>query len=206
MKKIIFSAVGTLGLLAVVAIGVVQTGMIDIGADTPHGDWVTKWIGHAREQSISRRIADLKPPAGLANPERSRRGAGNYEAMCVGCHLSPGADDSEIRQGLYPQPPNLATASAEASTEGAARQFWIIKHGIMASGMPAWSKGGMDDAAIWDLVAFIQQLPKLSSEQYRQLVAKSDGHVHAGVENPVPAADRHDQKAPHHHDHGKHSH
>ena len=48
------------------------------------------------------------------------------------------------------------------------RAFWIIKHGIKMSAMPAWGKT-LDDAAIWDLVAFVRKLPEMTPETYAQL-------------------------------------
>jgi len=128
--------------------------------------------------------------------------------MCANCHLSPGVENTEIRQGLYPIPPNLALKRDHAtqSDSMAARQFWIIKHGIKASGMPAWSKGGMDDQAIWDLTAFLNVLPNLSSEQYRQHVAASDGHSHAGMDHPPQGAAVPSENKVHEHKPGKHMH
>jgi mono/diheme cytochrome c family protein len=37
------------------------------------------------------------------------------------------------------------------------------------SAMPAWGKT-LDDAAIWDVVAFVRKLPNLSQEDYQQLL------------------------------------
>ncbi len=139
----------------------------------------------------------------MSDASRIRRGAGNYQAMCAACHLAPGGPDSEIRQGLNPVPPELSKAIARANAGAAdARRFWIIKHGIKGSGMPAWSKGGMEDQAIWDLTAFLNALPSLSAQQYRQQVASSAGHSHGGVDEHAtgePAGEAHD-----HHSHGDH--
>ena len=38
--------------------------------------------------------------------------------------------------------------------------------------MPAWGKTHSDDL-IWDMVAFIRQMPKLSPDQYKKLVASA---------------------------------
>src|SRR3546814_1099025 len=54
-------------------------------------------------------------------------------AMCTGCHLAPGMSETEMSRGLYPAPPDLTKTTVEA-----AEAFWVIKHGIKASGMPAW--------------------------------------------------------------------
>lgn len=57
----------------------------------------------------------------------------------------------------------------------------MIKHGIKASGMPAWG-GSMDDEFIWNMSAFLQKLPTLDKAGYQALVASSDGHSHGGGE------------------------
>lgn len=201
MSKILVGIVCTLLAAIATASVAVYTGAFDIAADTPHAAVTYRLIAFARERSIARRIEDIVPPGNLGDMARVRRGAGNYAAMCSGCHLEPGVETSELRAGLYPQPPNLAKPDADRSheTAGAARKFWIIKHGIKASGMPAWSKGGMEDAAIWDLVAFVQLLPKMPAAEYRELVESSDGHSHAGRRNatdhsvaPKGVPDRHE--------------
>jgi mono/diheme cytochrome c family protein len=197
MKQILMGALGTLALAVVLAAGVFHAGLIDVAADTPHAPAVHRLIEWVRDRSIARRSADIVPPGDLADAARVRRGAGNYDAMCVGCHLAPGIADTEIRKGLYPVPPELADpAGFIDSARMDARRFWIIKHGIKASAMPAWGQGGMEDAAIWDLTAFLQVLPRLSPQEYRQEVAASEGHAHGGLPPPPAAA----------HDHGSHPH
>jgi mono/diheme cytochrome c family protein len=88
--------------------------------------------------------------------------------MCTGCHLGPGMERSEMSQGLYPPAPELA----RQSDRSAAERFWIIKHGVKLSAMPAWGKTH-DDQLIWDMVAFIGTLPKLSPEQYKAAIASA---------------------------------
>ncbi|QWP75260.1 cytochrome c [Lysobacter sp. K5869] len=156
---------------------VVWSGAYDVGADAPHTRPVYALLEYARERSIAARASGLSVPANLDDAERVRRGAGNYAAMCAGCHLTPGAGPSELSRGLYPAPPNLSQREVDAASA-----FWTIKHGIKASGMPAWG-GSMDDAHLWDLVAFLGRLPSLDAQGYRDLVARSDGHSHGGGEN-----------------------
>jgi mono/diheme cytochrome c family protein len=64
---------------------------------------------------------------------------------------------------MYPLPPSLA----QETVPDARIAFWIVKHGIKMSAMPAWGKS-LDDAAIWDIVAFLRQMPNMSPETYRQ--------------------------------------
>lgn len=213
MKSIIFSLLAAAGLLAATAAGVVHFGLVDVAADSQHSPAVFRVIEYARTQSVARQAASIAVPADLlGNAERQRRGAGNYHAMCVSCHLAPGMNDSEMRMGLYPQPPNLALAASSPlpAATAAARQFWVIRHGIKGSAMPAWSRGGMDDQAIWDMVAFLQRLPELSADQYAALVQSSDGHAHAGLEahhaEAEASATRTENTAAEAHNHADHVH
>ncbi|WP_455230830.1 c-type cytochrome [Geopseudomonas aromaticivorans] len=172
----------TLASLAAAAIGagVIYAGLINVGADDPHLAGVHALLTTARERSIAVRARDIEVPD-LNDAELIRAGAGNYHSMCIGCHLAPGVAPTELSQNLYPAPPNLAQIGANGNPSVA---FWIIKHGIKATGMPAWGKS-MGDEHIWGMVAFLQQLPSLDATQYRALVAASDGHSHGGGETQM---------------------
>ena len=50
--------------------------------------------------------------------------------------------------------------------------FWVIKHGVKMTGMPAWG-ASHDDDVIWSLVAFLNKLPQLSPQQYKEIVEKA---------------------------------
>ncbi len=201
MQKPFLTVVGVAAVFVSVVGASISMGFPSFAADEPHSELVTSLITYARERSISREVKGVDVPADLGSPERVRRGAGNYEAMCVDCHLSPSAGNSEIRQGLYPTPPNLSVVRENAHDPSSdARDFWIIKHGIKASGMPAWAKGGMDDAAIWDLVAFLNVLPTQSTDSYQQLVSASNGHSHSGIPDAHGAS-----SGPSHHSVNEHS-
>ncbi|GAC1455787.1 MAG: hypothetical protein PVS2B3_14910 [Steroidobacteraceae bacterium] len=100
----------------------------------------------------------------LDDPARIAAGARQYAQHCAGCHLTPGAGRSDLSRGLYPHPPNLA----QQAPPDPRRAFWMIKHGIKMSAMPAWGKT-LDDAAIWDVVALVRRLPFMAPEAYQQL-------------------------------------
>jgi mono/diheme cytochrome c family protein len=158
--------------LAAVAIGgvvFVGSGIYNIGADDHHTKIVLAIIEQLRERSIAVRARAIDPP-NLEDPTRIGAGAEHYAALCVGCHLAPGVTKSDIRAGLYPHPPNLA----QEDTRDAQRAFWTVKHGIKMSAMPAWGKT-LDDAAIWDLVAFLRQMPAMTPQTYQQLSKRRSG-------------------------------
>ena len=155
-----------------IPVAFVAGGGFDVAADAPHWPVTVSMLEFARSRSVQRRAADIATPS-LDGETRISAGAGNYDAMCAECHLKPGIANTELSLGLYPRPPAL-TARDDRS---AAEAFWVIKHGIKMSGMPAWGKS-MSDQHVWNLVAFLRRLPSLSPDQYRALVAASHGHLH----------------------------
>jgi mono/diheme cytochrome c family protein len=159
----------TFTLLAVALIAgagaiTVYLGLYNIAADAPHNRLTYSVIETFREKSIAARSGSIAVPADLAAPARIASGAGLYTEMCSGCHLAPGMEETEMSQGLYPQAPVLF----RGTDRSAAEQFWIIKHGIKMTAMPAWGKTH-DDRLIWDMVAFVRKLPGLSPAQYQAI-------------------------------------
>lgn len=159
-------------VLALAAAGAfIHFGVFDISADTPHSMPVHWLVETVRDRSIAMRSRNIQVPP-LDDPALIAQGAGEYAAMCTGCHLAPGMDEeSELRAGLYPQPPDLS----EPTDLSPAEMFWTIKHGVKMTAMPAWGKTH-DDGRMWAMVAFIQKLPALSPEQYAAMTAQSDEH------------------------------
>ena len=154
------------GILAVLASGgavFIGSGVYNIGADDHHTKLVLAVIEQLRERSIADRARTIEVKY-VVDPARIAAGAQRYAALCVGCHLAPGVTKSDLRPGLYPHPPNLA----QEEMQPAQRAFWIVKHGIKMSAMPAWGKT-LDDAAIWDVVAFIRKMPAMTPETYQEL-------------------------------------
>jgi mono/diheme cytochrome c family protein len=155
-------------LMLILAAAFVYFGIYNIAADAPHTPVVHSLIESLRDRSIAVRARGITPPADLNSPQRVAAGAGLYSEMCSSCHLGPGVERSELSQGLYPRAPELAKAQDLSAGE----QFWIIKHGVKLSAMPAWGKTH-PDPLIWDMVAFVRRLPGMSPEEYKRLVASA---------------------------------
>lgn len=164
----------TIAILVILALGavaaVIGLGAYNFAADAPHTALVTKLIGFARERSIELRAGSIKVPP-LNNSNMIREGAEHYAEMCVSCHLAPGVPENEMRPGMNPRPPVLASVPPEEPAE----QFWIIKHGLKMTAMPAWGTTH-SDAEIWNMVAFLQKSPSMSPQQYHMLT--QDAHAH----------------------------
>lgn len=143
----------------------VYAGIYNIAADAPHAP-PTLWIlGRLRQRSITVHARSISVPANLTDPANISVGAGLYAGMCTGCHLAPGMAKTEMSQGLYPPAPELSHGVSLTPAE----EFWVIKHGVKLSAMPAWGQTH-SDTLIWDMVAFLRVLPSLSPAQYQAQV------------------------------------
>ena len=158
-------------LLALAAVVVIYAGVYNIAADVPHTHPVYWLLETIRGRSVPARSRDIVVPKDLDDANRISKGAGQYAEMCSGCHLAPGMKRTEISRGLYPRAPELRHKTDLTPAE----QFWIVKHGVKMTGMPAWGVTH-DDDLLWDVVAFLRKLPELTPEQYEALVKNAPKH------------------------------
>jgi mono/diheme cytochrome c family protein len=168
-----------IGLFIIGVISFAYSGLYDVGASSQHSglaNWLLSTTSHA---SIERRASNISTPD-LSSPTLVSAGASDFDAMCVGCHGAPGKLPEAMGQGLNPQAPDLAESAVHMS---GAELFWVTKHGIKMTGMPAWG-ATHEDEALWPVIAFLQKLPELDADGYQALLI-SAAEVDAG-----------------HHDHG----
>jgi len=175
--------------LILVPAGIHYRGAFNVAADDEHWGITRRILESVRERSIAARAVDIPVPD-LGDEGMIASGAMHYDAMCGGCHLTPGMRRSDLRDGLNPLPPDL---TREARERGPAARFWIIKHGLKMTGMPAWGRTH-DDATLWSIVAFLERLPKLDATAYRALLAAGRAHGDHG----------HDDSHDHPLEHGAH--
>jgi mono/diheme cytochrome c family protein len=172
---------GLLIITVLAGVGFIYSGIYPIGADQRHSA-VTFWILETlRKRSIANASEDIQVPP-LDDPQLLLSGGADYNDMCAGCHLKPGIKETDMTLGLYPTPPSLIVPPEQHDHdhgEGghddpevvARQQFWVIKHGIMASGMAAFGPTHSDER-IWAMVAFLRKLPELNETQYQILTSR----------------------------------
>ena len=77
-----------------------------------------------------------------------------YQKNCTFCHGYDGTGKTAAGMGLNPVPADLSRAAIRQRTDG--DLFYIIRHGIPDTAMPAWQ---FPDEATWQLVTFVRSLP-----------------------------------------------
>jgi len=176
--KFLLGVLFTLFVAIVGMFAVVSSGIVNVGADQEHSPMMYSFLETARNRSIQTASKDIVVPD-LEQVDMISSGGADYKDMCAGCHLSPGVAQTDFSESLYPKPPNFTKADIVKryqTEDGAKQSFWAIKHGIMASGMPAWG-ASHDDDRMWAMVAFIRSLPELDEAQYTMLTTRIDGDM-----------------------------
>jgi mono/diheme cytochrome c family protein len=162
------------------------TGAYDVAASHPSSA-LTAWVmEETMEKSVRKHAASIEIPP-LQGAAQLRTGYEHYKAMCEMCHGAPGVEATEIAKGLEPPAPLLYETDEDTEEEEepwtAAELFWITKHGIKMTGMPAWGPTHTDEE-IWALVAFLEKLPHLTAQEYSTFASAAESvtehrHEHA---------------------------
>jgi mono/diheme cytochrome c family protein len=154
----------TLAAIGVVGLLVVYTGAFNIAASEEHTSFVRWAFDTTFRNSVEARSADIVPPDGLT-PAMVADGASEYKAMCQHCHGGPGVKRDEWARGLLPHPPQLTQAAEQWRPR---EVFWLVKHGVKMTGMPAFGPTH-HDRTLWNIVALVKELPAMTAEHYASL-------------------------------------
>ena len=162
------------------------SGIISLKASAGHWGITEAILQFGKERSIATHTLGMSVPP-LDDPALVLRGAGHYEGGCRPCHGSPELRHPRIAAAMLPPPPYLPDIVDEWEPE---ELFYIVKHGIKFTGMPAWPALERDDE-VWAVVAFLRVMPELDVEGYRRLVfgdEPGDGAVLPleGLPDPPP--------------------
>jgi mono/diheme cytochrome c family protein len=154
-----------LGVLVTVLCGIAtvfavsRLGLYPIGADNPPS--VLEKNLASKAENV---YADKHKPAGDNPTEITeanlQEGAKLYESRCSFCHGGAKAKKGPLENRFSPPPPQLVS---KVPHDPDAWLFWITKHGVRMTGMPAWDTV-LTDEQIWKVVAFIKHSGKLSPD------------------------------------------
>jgi mono/diheme cytochrome c family protein len=156
MRGFLFGVVITLLVIAGGVVAVSQFGLYPIGADNPPGSLERALAGAAMDH-----YAEKHKPAG-DNPVQPTSanltdGAKEYEQHCAFCHGGAKAKISPMQDRFNPPTPQLID---NIPHDDDAWLFWVTKHGVRMTGMPAWG-GILSDDELWKIIAFIKHSDKL---------------------------------------------
>jgi cytochrome c553 len=150
---------------AIVGFLVALSGIVPLKASSGH--WrITQWfLNFSMERSVTTHSLGVRSPP-LDDRASVLRGAGHYDFGCRPCHGSPTRPPPLIAQHMTPHPPDLMAMIPQWDPE---ELFYIVKHGVKFTGMPAWAAQTRDDE-VWAMVAFLLEMPRLDASGYDRLV------------------------------------
>ncbi len=164
-RRRLFIALALLAAAGAFAVLVAWSGVFRIAASSGH--WpITDWFLHfAMRHSVDTWSSGIEVPDDLDDPALVLKGAGHYESGCAPCHGTPGGRPSLVARQMTPRPPYLPPEIPGWEPE---ELFWIVKHGVKFTGMPAWPARTRDDE-VWAMVAFLRRLPDMTPDEYAGL-------------------------------------
>lgn len=155
---------------------VVVSGVVPLKASGGHWAITESLLQFAKRRSIATHTLAVRVPA-LDDPSLVVKGAGHYDLACRPCHGSPSLQQPRVAAYMLPQPPDLRES---VRTYGPSELFYIVKHGLKFTGMPAWPTQQRDDE-VWAMVAFLGALPGMHPGEYQRLVDPGDTAADAGI-------------------------
>ncbi|HDZ55316.1 hypothetical protein LCGC14_0393640 [marine sediment metagenome] len=157
------AAVGLVAVILislVVVVSVAYSGAYNVAATQDHQPIVRWTLDTTMKNSVSDRAEAVQTP--VLRDAMVSAGATRYKAMCQHCHGGPGVKKSEWARGMLPQPPHLPDVVSEWKPN---EVFWLAKHGVRMSGMPAFGPTHSDDE-LWEITAFVMRLPGMTATEY----------------------------------------
>lgn len=154
--RFILGIIVTIGVLLVIAIVVVDFGLMSFRADQTPSDFESKYAMKAVDSSTKRGAANLKNPI-QPTDLNLLDGMRAYKTYCSSCHGDPAQPKSPLAESFYPPAPQFLSDMPDMPDN---ENFYIIKHGIRFTGMPSWEKLASDDQ-LWKVATFLSHMDKL---------------------------------------------
>lgn len=150
-----------------------RLGLINPRADIPVSSLESSVAMKFLDASLDRRAPDEKNPVGASEAELAA-GMKLFQSNCAGCHGDINHAESSMAESFYPRAPQFLQDVPDMPGN---QNFYLIKHGIRYSGMPAWGHV-MTDQQIWQVVGFLSamnKLPEAVQGQWRSLSKRNGG-------------------------------
>ena len=156
MSKFLGGIVFTLLVIAIGGYCFLKFGMFNTNADQTPSRLERRMAGTAVDASVEKRAADLKNPL-EANDANLLEGMHIYVQSCAGCHGSPKEPDAVFGSSFNPHVPQFMKRAPDMPDN---ENFYITKHGVRMTGMPAWGKL-FDDDKLWKVTTFLSHMDNL---------------------------------------------
>ena len=156
MKQFIFGVLVTVVVGAFGAFLYLKMGYLNMRADIAPSSFESTWAMHFLDASVDRRAPEEKSPV-EASDANLMEGMKLYKLNCAMCHGAPAHPEKAFGHPFYPPVPQFMEDAPDMAEN---QNYYIIKHGIRWTGMPAWGSV-LNDQQIWTLTTFLSHMEKL---------------------------------------------
>ena len=140
------------GLVLILLLFAVRLGVLPVQADAAPSRLETSLLRSALHASVARHAPGGGNPQ--PSPETDRiMGATLYRQLCSRCHGLTDRSVNTYGRSFYPPAPNLPL---NGTTFSEGEIFWIVKHGIRNTAMPAWGSL-LTDEEIWRVAGIVRE-------------------------------------------------
>jgi mono/diheme cytochrome c family protein len=164
--------------LGLVAFG--YSGAANVAASEDYLPGVKWFFATVSDNSIKAHAEEAATRGEISEPAEVtdamlRKGASEYQAMCVPCHGTPGGSRGEFGRGMKPEPPDLANVAREMELR---EVYWVLHHGIRHTGMPAFG-GSHSTEDLWAIATFVERFDEMTPAQYEQWIKESGAKINS---------------------------
>lgn len=162
MKGFILGVFFTLAVVAAGGYAYLRYGMADVRSDQPSSQLQKYVVSTAVHASIRRNAPELRSPVPPTDVNLITGGR-MYKEQCARCH---GAPDAARNAEAAPSLHEMAAQYTESQI------FWIAKHGIRWTAMPADTQDDSDEE-LWALAGYIKRTNRLPQHVKEELAKAS---------------------------------
>jgi mono/diheme cytochrome c family protein len=197
MRRLLWMLIGAVVVLALGVIALVLAVRWSGGytAKREPSALETRLARALRGWAIPRAVRDRPNPV-PSSPKVIAEARAHFADHCAVCHANNGSGESDLGRIMYPRPPDLRHADTQNMTDG--EIFHIIEEGVPLTGMAGFGSGhGPGEELGWGLVRFIRHLPRITSEELKEMERLNPKSPHELQEQQKAAP----ESKPHTHSH-----
>ena len=165
MKCFVLGAISAYGFAALALLSSAKLGVLPVQADVAPTALETTLLGAALHAAVARHAPNENNPVSESE-ETLIAGAKTYQAMCSRCHGASRESDNSYGRSFYPPAPQLPLKESSYTDK---EMFWIVKHGIRNTAMPAWGNL-LSNEDIWQVVTLIKNFDSLPDSVSAELL------------------------------------
>jgi mono/diheme cytochrome c family protein len=170
MRKFLIGFIAAVVLVLLAEFLWIRLGFVNPRADVPESALERAVAMPSLDASLNRRASEAQNPV-AATDVNLVAGMKVYQTNCAGCHGDIHQPHVVFGDAFYPRVPQFMEDKPDMPEN---QNFYIIKHGVRLSGMPAWGSL-LNEEQMWQVTTFLSHMDKLPPQLAEEWKAKAGG-------------------------------